>query len=139
MTFELSPSFVIGIERFDEDHRELVSRINVIQAAGQAGDAPGLTTALHTFRSELAHHFRAEEEYLVKLAYPKLGSHAEHHSEILAALDRMIADLDCGGIDLLAIANKCFAELIAAVLRRDMQFANWLADQDMRNLRRSDP
>lgn len=127
MPFEFLPSFVTGTSQLDEEHRELVTRVNAIAAFEHAGDTAGLLKALAVFRADLAAHFAAEEAQLVRVGYPKHSSHATHHAETIVALDRLVDGLERGEPPH-EVAETCFHELISNLILEDMQFLNWLAD-----------
>lgn len=128
MTFELTAAFLTGIEELDAQHQELISRINAVEKLEKSKDIPGLLGTLAEFKSDLADHFRAEEAHLRSVNYPKLSSHAKHHSETIVALERLIRDVEDHEPSQGGIAHVCFHELISAVLLTDMQFINWMAD-----------
>lgn len=128
MAFELPESLFTGIKSLDDDHRELIAGINAIADAERAADKSALVSRLTAFKEHLAQHFHSEEAQLKTLNYPKLGSHSRHHSEIVVAIERLIRDVqNCAPVE--RVAHTCFHEVVSAVLLRDMQFINWLADQ----------
>lgn len=126
--FQLSESFRTGLDRLDEEHRALIDRINEVAEAERAGGA-GLLPALRDFRDELCRHFRDEEAELEAAGYPDRRAHAEHHAQSLVALDGLIARIEGQPRRDGGVAATCFHELISAVLLRDMEFVNWLADR----------
>jgi hemerythrin-like metal-binding protein len=128
VVFELTESLHTGIGHVDDEHRNLISRINSIAALERSADTRALIAALSGFKADLADHFKSEEAYLRAVNYPELGSHANHHAETIIVLDRLIRNLQDGGSIEGGAANVCYHELISVLLRKDMQFANWLAD-----------
>ena len=128
MAFELTESLRTGIEHVDDDHRNLISRINSVAELEQSADAKAMIGALSDFKADLANHFQSEEACLRAVNYPELGSHAKHHAETIIAVDRLIRDLQDGRPIKGGAANVCYHELVSVLLRKDMQFANWLAD-----------
>jgi len=132
MPFVLPTSLLTGIDKLDEDHRQLVGRVNAIAEAERNANQPALLEGLGAFRADLEEHFEAEEAHLRAVNYPKQSAHATHHAEVIVALDRLVRDLRSGDrTD--GVAHTCFNELVTAVLLRDMQFLNWLADRAMRD------
>jgi hemerythrin-like metal-binding protein len=128
MAFELTASFLTGIDHLDGEHRELMARINSIADLERSRDTAALIRALLEFRADLTRHFEGEEAHLKDLSYPKLSSHAKHHAEIIVALERLTRGVEIDEPIEAGVANVCFHELISAVLLNDMQFINWLAD-----------
>lgn len=129
MKFEFAASFQTGIGHLDEDHSNLVSCINSIAELEQASDTTTIVDALAEFRGDLATHFESEERHLEAVGYPKFSFHRRHHEETLSALDRLIGNVQIGEPIEGTIADICFHELVSTVLRRDMEFVNWLADR----------
>lgn len=129
MKFEFTVSLQTGIDHLDEDHRDLISRINSIAELEQTSDATAIIGALLSFRDDLTKHFRSEETHLKAVVYPKYSFHARHHEETLIALDRLINDIRSGELIEGTVADICYHELVSTVLRRDMEFINWLADR----------
>lgn len=132
MAFELNHTLRTGIADLDADHLHLVEHVNAIADAEKAGSIDALLARIAAFKNDLAEHFRGEEEHLRAVHYPKTGAHARHHAEIIVALDRLMRDVETGAVTAGEIAATCYHELISTVLLRDMQFVNWLADQQLR-------
>jgi len=128
VVFELTESLHTGIGHVDDEHRSLISRINSIGALERSADMEALIGALAAFKADLAEHFENEEVYLKEVNYPELRSHAKHHAETIVVLDRLIRNHRDGGSIDGGAANACYHQLITVLLRKDMQFANWLAD-----------
>lgn len=126
--FKLLESLLTGVKRLDDDHRNLISRINSVAEVEKSGDPAALMRSLSDFRAELAKHFQEEEAHLEAMKYPLLRSHAQHHAQTLAALDQLMREVSSGEPREMSVAHICFHELASMVLRRDMQFVNWLAD-----------
>ncbi len=128
MVFELTESLHTGIGHVDDEHRNLISRINSIAALERTADTEALIGALSAFKADLADHFESEEAYLEAVNYPERAAHAKHHAETIIVLDRLIRNLQDDGSIEGGAANACYHQLITVLLRKDMQFANWLAD-----------
>ncbi|WP_339713022.1 hemerythrin family protein [uncultured Sneathiella sp.] len=118
-----------GIEHLDDDHRKLISHINSIAELERSAETTAVIDALSGFKADLAKHFQGEETYLIAVDYPKLGHHTRHHEEILNALDQLMRDIQEGKPIEGTASDICYHELIGVVLRRDMEFINWLADR----------
>lgn len=128
MVFQFTESLRTGIEHLDDEHRQLISRINLIAEIEQSIDTAALLGALSEFKADLAKHFQSEEAHLLAVNYPKLNSHAKHHAETVVALDRLIRDVQDGASIEGGAAYICYHEIVSAVLLQDMQFINWQAD-----------
>lgn len=129
MRFKFTESVRTGIEHVDDDHRNLISRINSVAELEQFDDKAAIIGALSDFKSDLEKHFESEETYLKAVDYPKLNFHMRHHEETINALDRLMRNVHDGVPIEGAAADICYHELITIVLRRDLEFINWLADR----------
>jgi len=135
VTFKFLDAFETEIDPLDDEHRSLVATINAIAEIEERADAAALEAALSAFLAELAAHFRGEEAHLQAAGSPYLAAHALHHADIVAALERLIAEVRNGTPVAGGVAHVCYHQLVSAVLRMDMDFVNWLADR--RGTRRS--
>lgn len=112
-----------GVAQLDAEHQDLVGAINRIDEAECSGDLVSIVSSLNSFRTELASHFANEEHYLRVLQFPGYDGHVIHHTEVVAALDRM---REAVGRKSGNVAARCFTELLATVVTMDMHFLNWL-------------
>lgn len=121
--YSLLPSMQTGVAQLDAEHQDLVGAINRIDEAERGGDLISIVSSLNLFRNELAGHFANEEHYLRVMQFPGCDGHISHHTEVVAALDRMREAIGrkSGGV-----AALCFTELLATVVTMDMHFLNWL-------------
>jgi len=127
--FKFTESVRTGIKHLDDDHLNLISRINSVAELEPFADTVAIINALSEFRTDLAKHFQSEEAHLKAVDYPKLAYHARHHEETINALDQLMRDIENGEPIEGTVADICYHELISTVLRRDMEFINWLADR----------
>jgi hemerythrin-like metal-binding protein len=84
------PSWDLGIEVIDADHREMVRLINRLS---DPADPAGLSDRLLDLITHLRRHFHDEEVFLESIRYPQAAEHArEHHVQLaeLVALRRML-------------------------------------------------
>lgn len=132
MAYKLNDNLRTGVAYLDEDHDDLVENVNGIADAEKAGSFEALLRRLAAFKNDLAEHFRDEENLLRELRYPKAAAHSRHHAEVIFALDRLICDVEAGAAVTGEIAATCYHELVSTVLLRDMEFVNWLADQQIK-------
>lgn len=78
---EWDPSFSVGIERLDEQHKRIIGMINGLASESRAtGRSMIITEMLIRLTSFANDHFRAEEDLLEKHGYPDLGRQKEAHS-----------------------------------------------------------
>lgn len=128
MKFKFTESIRTGIGHLDDDHRNLISRINLVAELERSADTTAIIDALSEFKAELAEHFQREEAYLKAVDYPKLLFHTRHHEETINSLEQLMGDLRDGEPIEGTASDICYHELLTVVLRRDLEFTNWLAD-----------
>lgn len=129
MKFKFSESIQTGIKHLDDDHRNLISHINSIAELEPFTDTKAIIDALSKFKADLSKHFQSERTYLKAVDYPKLNFHTKHHEETINAFDQLMRDIQEGKPLEGRVADICYHELITVVLRRDLEFINWLADR----------
>jgi hemerythrin-like metal-binding protein len=77
---EWKPELSVGIDRFDDEHRHLISLLNQLHS-GMA--SPNGKSALESVLKELIwytkSHFRSEELLMKRHGYPELAAHKAEH------------------------------------------------------------
>ena len=77
----LLKSMETGITEIDDQHRELVDRINKVVRMGEAGKSKEETDETLNFLAEYAlKHFSTEDDYMNKCSYPICYIHQGQHS-----------------------------------------------------------
>jgi len=100
-TISWDPSFSVGDEEIDRQHRRLIDVINRL-AALIGGDSGGEGASARQIFDELAEyvtsHFAYEEQRMVDAGYPldKVEAHRGEHRRILKSLQRFESQLDGG-------------------------------------------
>jgi len=84
----------VGVQRFDEDHLQLVAIINQLHKAFKSGEGQqSVNLALQQLATYSSYHFQAEEELLAQHHYPHLEDHQKSHRDILSRLAELQAEL----------------------------------------------
>jgi hemerythrin-like metal-binding protein/diguanylate cyclase (GGDEF)-like protein len=79
-SFEWKPEFSVGIVRFDDDHRHLISLLNQLRLAIHEGqDGLALSFILEGLIWYTQSHFGAEEALMQRYAFPEFASHKAEH------------------------------------------------------------
>lgn len=85
--------YALGIEEIDEDHRALITLINELYAALDAGsgdaDIVRFLTEVHT---RIAAHFAVEERIMRRSGYTEYDAHKGDHARLLDEILDMIDD-----------------------------------------------
>ncbi|WP_173979784.1 bacteriohemerythrin [Magnetospirillum sp. UT-4] len=118
------PSFALGIDDIDSDHRMLIELSNRIADAIDRSDYADCEALFDTFIANCAAHFEREEVHLRASRYPQAELHARQHAELLERArgtrsycsERLLYDQ----------AGECYGKLIdflvADILRADVYF-----------------
>lgn len=82
--FQWSPALSVGNKLIDQDHLELITLVNELHSAAQAGksgDVLGkILLALFAYTQE---HFQREELLMEHIHYAELEAHQEQHRQLL--------------------------------------------------------
>ena len=80
----LLKSMETGIKEIDDQHRELVDRINKVIKMGEAGKSKEETEETLNFLAEyVLKHFSTEDDYMNKCSYPVCYLHQGQHSNFV--------------------------------------------------------
>jgi len=91
----------IGVQRFDEEHGQLVDIANRLHDAIKAGSGPQAVQETLQQLSEFAgRHFCVEEELLEQHGFAGLAEHRQAHHAILNRLAQIQAEFQDGDLSL---------------------------------------
>lgn len=99
MKAEFTNNLVTGNKIIDEQHRELISKINDLLAAIETSQ--GQATAIRTLNflnDYVIYHFEAEENLQKEAGYPGLKEHQKQHAilrQTVADLTDMLTEEEC--------------------------------------------
>ncbi len=80
---EWNPKMSVGVELFDSEHKKLVTMLNSLFDAVQAGKGKEvLGKTLDGLIDYTKSHFAHEEQYMVKHGYPDLAGHKKEHEDL---------------------------------------------------------
>ncbi len=83
-------SLAVGIPAIDEQHEELISRLNAISKAVAEGEGEReIQRTLEFLMEYTRYHFGAEEAIMAAAKFPGLGEHQGLHREFIGILDRL--------------------------------------------------
>ncbi|MBO5485898.1 MAG: hemerythrin family protein [Eubacterium sp.] len=90
MRAEFTDNLITGNKTIDEQHKELISKINGLLEAveGSQGQAAAMRT-LNFLNDYVIYHFDAEEKLQEEVGYPGLADHKKQHE----ILKQTVADL----------------------------------------------
>jgi hemerythrin len=82
MSWEWTSKLETGIEKIDEQHKELFNRIDRLELAIYKGQAAAeLSALLEYLESYIIEHFETEEQLMLDHVYPNFAPHSREHTE----------------------------------------------------------
>ena len=129
---ELTPSFLLDYESLDREHQHLADIVNqIVQLIDddEAENCEGLVTDLVKSSKE---HFSNEEALLVKVGYPDVKLHQDHHKSLNTKMDHMIEFAKMAGENQLArdsLRRELVFFLMDDVITTDMDFKNFIEEK----------
>ncbi len=118
--------YSIGIEKIDEQHRELFNLV------GKISDFSSIKTLIMSdlvdeLRNYTQMHFKTEEDLMTKYDYPKLKEHQIEHKEFVKKVESMI-DESKSSLYIYTAALSDFIKgwLITHTLGTDLEFGQYL-------------
>lgn len=127
-----TPGLSVGIERMDEQHRELFRRLNDLVGAVRSGSgAAEVGRTMEFLDGYVREHFAEEEALLADAGYPGLESHRRMHAGFAAELGSLRALLDEATSDRQELATRLHLSMRDWLLRHirveDRAYAGHLA------------
>lgn len=124
---EWKPEFSVGVERFDEEHRHLISLLNQLQVA-LADQRENLI--LGAILKELVwytrSHFKAEEVLMKRYAYPGLVSHRAEHDRFREKVAQFVDHFQSGrAVIAVEVSDALLEWLIDHILQCDAAYADF--------------
>lgn len=90
--YKWSDELTTGVAKIDEQHKELIDRVNrILEACSQQRGRAEIASYLQFLENYIAEHFQAEEEQMRAHAYAGLKAHSDEHFQFtrqIAAVKR---------------------------------------------------
>jgi hemerythrin-like metal-binding protein/PAS domain S-box-containing protein len=120
-----SDAFSVGVPAMDAQHRKLVNMINQL-ADCHAEQGVGASSGFHEILSAMFDytqgHFKSEEAYLEKIAYPHLSAHEKEHQAFLEKATALAVVSADGVQDSAGLHDYLKGWLLEHILKSDMQY-----------------
>ena len=114
---EWADNLSVGVDTIDNQHKELINRVNQFFAALRSQSGKEETLKVLAFLSSyVVNHFRDEEAIQVRYNYPKHQEHRKLHKDFLETVKTMAADIEKNGV------TSAGSTMIA------MTVSNWLVN-----------
>lgn len=90
---EWSDAYSVGIQKLDDDHRELLDLVSRAMECIIARDPPKrVARRIDDIVSRTRRHFAEEEWLMERTSYPNLGPHRYEHQALLEQIAKALAD-----------------------------------------------
>ncbi len=129
---ELTPSFLLEYEALDRDHQRLADIVNQIVKAIDDDAAEKCAELVIDLVKSAKSHFAKEEALLVKIGYPNVEKHQDHHRSLNTKMDHMIEFAKMAGENQLArdsLRKELVFFLMDDVITTDMDFKNFVQEK----------
>ncbi len=121
--FELKESYLLGVQNMDDEHKELVIRINAL--ADALGNRNNTSLAFQSLAEFTAQHFNHEEKYMASISYPDLENHKKIHAKLLSQVGIFGDQINNHTVNPAELINFLNDWLIKHILGVDMKYAHF--------------
>ena len=131
-------SLSVGVSEVDQQHRKLISIINMLDDAARAGKGSEvISEILDRLIIYTATHFKTEEKYFDEFEYAEADEHKEEHATFIERVAKYSADLNSGseaGRRAVAEELMSFLELWWKyhILETDMKYAKLFREKGLK-------
>lgn len=128
---ELTPSFLLEYEALDRDHQRLADIINQVVKAIEDDEAEKCEALVIDLVKSAKSHFAKEEALLIKIGYPNVEKHQDHHRSLNNKMDHMIEFAKMAAENQMArdsLRKEMVFFLMDDVITTDMDFKNFVAE-----------
>lgn len=127
---EWTPDLSIGVEKIDEQHKELIKRFNDLADAvfdGRGKEEIG--DILHFLADYTVTHFRDEETLQELFGYPGFQRHKMIHDQFVSEVQTLITKFEAGELDtelVVKTVDAVGAWVLNHIKKEDMEIGNYL-------------
>jgi hemerythrin-like metal-binding protein len=129
---ELTPSFLLEYEALDRDHQRLADIVNLVVKAMDDDEAEKCEALVVDLVKSAKSHFAKEEALLVKIGYPNVEKHQDHHRSLNNKMDHMIEFAKMARENQMArdsLRKELVFFLMDDVITTDMEFKNFVTEK----------
>ena len=91
-------SLDVGVDKMNDEHQQILSLMNRIYDAREAGQTgPDIIALLERLGQVTIDHFRDEEAYMEKIGYPGITSHKLIHKDLLDKFTAFASEIKANG------------------------------------------
>lgn len=125
---EWTPSYSVGVERFDDDHQQLFRLLNELNDAMRERRGKSVIgMVLSELVAYTQHHFAAEEVAMKRCGYGRYQEHRDEHDALTKRVREFAAEYERGNA-LVSVDVLCFLRdwLENHILHSDRAYAECL-------------
>lgn len=130
MPITWSEDLSTGIEEIDNQHKEIINRINMIDEASEKHiEEEDIDKIVRFLGGYVIDHFDTEDKFMIQYNYPKYDSHKAEHMKFLknfAVFKRVCEAEDSTSLIILAIKNQVVDWLVRHIREVDKEMAFFL-------------
>ncbi|WP_207062741.1 bacteriohemerythrin [Motiliproteus sp. SC1-56] len=119
--FAWSPALSVGNREIDQQHQELIKRINHLPSI----DAPEFHDLIEHLLEYCFAHFEAEEHWMRTLGYPDYREHLSRHTQLGERFHDFFRDYVDGRVDYAGFRQFLFGWIKHHILEEDMKIAEF--------------
>ncbi len=129
---ELTPSFKLECEALDREHQHLADIVNQIVKAIDDDEGGKCEDLVVDFVKTAKSHFASEEALLVKVGYPNVKKHQDHHKSLHTKMDHLLEFAKMSGVNPMAresLRKELVYFLMDDVITKDMDFKAFIEEK----------
>jgi diguanylate cyclase (GGDEF)-like protein/hemerythrin-like metal-binding protein len=131
--FEWTQDLAVGIEEIDNQHKELIKRMdNLLEAISQGKGRQELHSILKFMEDYCRIHFVMEERLMLTYYYPKYQAHKAVHAKFIDELNNLKNEFETIGAVLslvMRVQSKTIDWLTDHIAKVDKQWGSYLKDK----------
>lgn len=118
--YVLTPSLELGYAPFDDQHRDLIARLNAIDR--RAADNGGIASIadLREFAAAFIDHMEREVDILRAFSYPDVEAHTAQHDKLAAEVEAFLARHEAAPADREAVSHLAWC-LLEDAIKEDLK------------------
>jgi len=125
----ISKDMEVGVVKIDEQHKDLVDRLNSVTAMGTKSFSKEETQkTLDLLGEYVVKHFNDEEVLMKQSSYPKLEQHKEQHKLFIAEFQKLKNEFTTNGYSprfTLDLSNSIIHWIVRHIKSVDVEFGKY--------------
>ena len=130
MAFSWREELGTGVKDIDDQHRELIARINnLLDACSRPTESREVGSYLRFLQEYVAFHFAAEERDMTGCAYPGLAAHEQEHEQFKRRVNDLCRQHAQQGVSISVVLKTISSSgewLVEHIMKTDRQMAAFL-------------